>query len=243
MKTPAAGAVLPLALLLAGCIDFVELSGPGQEAEARAIVSVTLLDRPDGVAPHDSLLVNAEVFPGRDRNGDPRPFQDASLVVGERALPPVRPDDPVLRYEAGWEVQAGSLATAPLSVRLPVVRDQQFSPPVLVLSVPVRVGADTLRLAPGEPLVIRFRRPAGGDVPSEERWNLLLRRGVGYFSITSIAPLPDSLVVPREWIPADTATVMEAEIQFERLKYPDSQPNPVAFQARMLSTFFVRIDP
>jgi hypothetical protein len=193
--------------------------------------------------PHDSLLVHAEVFPGLDRSGAPRPFQDANLVVGDRAWAPVRADDRVLRYEAGWEVQAGSLAAAPLSVRLPVVRDQQFSPPVLMLSVPVRLGADTVRLAPGEPLVLRFRRAAGGDVPSEERWNLLLRRGSGYFSVTTIAPLPDSLVVPREWIPTDTATVMEAEIQFEQLKYPDSRPNPVAFQARMLSTFFVRFGP
>lgn len=203
---------LPLAaaLLLAGCIDFKEITEPPPEpppppsrlpAEFHASLVLDEAGRgdPGGSPAAGGVRVHASLTPGRGPDGWPAPVGDDTLRVSGVALTPtsVAPDG-TLVYE-GWAPLPGPGEEGVLlAVSPPRAARREDWPAVLHQPIPRRLGEDTLRVAAGAELRLPFSLP---EPPPEARvpergWYLEVSGARGQLSVSGSGAPPSPLVVP-----------------------------------------------
>jgi hypothetical protein len=226
-------ALLLAAAALGGCmgLDFVEIKALDPGRRSAVAVSVSVAD--PGRALTDSIRVGGQLDPGQDANGRPARILDDTLRVAGRAIAPIPLEegmDPLLRqYEAKWSVPRALLADGEVEVRLPRVAGREFPFAAAALTFPAALGSDTMTVAPGAGFELRVRPPRAGTMqaPDEQRWNLSVERGDRRFSAEGDGSLPERIVIPAEWIPADTARLVRVHLWMQRNWYgvaatPDS---------------------
>ena len=204
-----ARAALCIPLLLAGCIDFVEISGPAGTAQ----LSLTLRTGNPGLA--DSLSVSALLVVGG--GGEVRFAEgDGTLRVAGQVVPVTRRAPGSLDYEAQMVLPQGALR-GPVRVELPRPEGAPLPVPGFEVLVTVRTGPDTLSAAPGADLVFPVRRGESRDlVLRSESWRLVATRGLRTAELRADAPIPSPLVLPAELLPADPTRRMAVELFAER---------------------------
>ncbi len=204
-----ARAALCIPLLLAGCIDFLEVSGPAGTSQ----LSITL--RTGNPGPVDSLSVSALLVVG---GGGKVRFAEGgdTLRVAGQAVPVTRRASGSLDYEARLVLPQGALR-APLRVELPRPDGAPLPVSAFEVLVTVRTGPDTLSVAPGTDVVLPLRRGESRDlVLRSESWKLVATRGQRTTELRADAPIPSPLVLPAELLPVDPSRRMAAELLAER---------------------------
>lgn len=237
-------ALLLAAAALGGCmgLDFVEIEPLDARRRSTVVVHVMVTD--PGRMPVDSLHVTGELHPGQDAEGrSPRILDDTLHVAGRAVAPNPLADgqDPRTRqYKAQWAVARGLLTEGQVELRLPRVAGREFPFAAAALTFPSAIGSDTLTIAPGAGFELRVRPAGAGTLPapSDQHWNLSVERGAGRFSAAGAGTLPERIVVPAEWIPADTATLVRVSLSMQRNWYgvaatPDSSQSAVIALAGM----------
>jgi hypothetical protein len=237
-------AILLFTAALGGCmgLDFVEIGSVDPGRRANMVVHVMVAD--PGRAPADTIRVGGELHPGVDAQGRAPRIVDDTLRVAGRAISPLAPSerfDPLTRqYEAHFAVPRGLLADGLVEVRLPRVAGREFVFATAALGFPSAIGSDTMTIAPGAGFELRMRPPGAGTMPApgDQQWNLAVERGAGHFAAQGVGALPERIVVPAEWIPADTARLVRVSVQLRRNWYgvaatPDSSQSAVIASALM----------
>lgn len=185
------------ALILGGCIDFVEpeLSERGAPAVTRLVVVVSDSGR---------LALTGESTPGFDDAGFLRGYREHTAAVGPWTFPADDVSDAGgLHWSAGRQVEPGTTFAA-LALRPPAV-EGLGGPPTVVWAGAERAGPDTLRLDPDGGLRLPIRvagPPAGGVRPDVRQWFLTLTGDSGAFRLSADGPPPDTLNIPARFLPA-----------------------------------------
>ena len=184
--------VLLLSVCLAGCsFDFTDIPRDTPAGLSVTVESSTLTD---------SLIVVANLNPGRDSDTNIRAVLSDLLVSG-RALTSV----PVgvsgsLRYEADWSLSTDLPADAMLVVRAPDIEGIQSTSQTLAVSVPVRIGADTLFISDDESVVLRLEMTT---VAKEASWSIEVTDSTGRrLNVSTRGTPPEEIIVPRSWLSA-----------------------------------------
>lgn len=198
----------PLALVLAGCMDFVPASGPEAERPT-AFLTLEHLNPGPGTAP-DTLAVRGFV----QRAAGVR-LADDTLRVAGRAIG-ARPLQGVWAYEDTLLLAPGSLGQT-VHVRLPVPAGAPFALQEFQYLGVARRGPDVLTVRPGADVVLPIE--AGGGtlgIVSHEYWAVSMFRGQANAEIRTSSAPPATLVLPASLVPADTASTMFVELRSTR---------------------------
>lgn len=196
------------ALVAAGCMDFVPLSGPGDGVT----VFLFLESRNPGPgAAADTLLVSGGV------NALGIAFVDDTLRIAGRAIAPRGADGGRWGYRDTLVLPAGALSGV-VPVRLPVPAGDALPLQEFGYAGVARAGPDTLVVRAGADVVLPIRTGGGTRVPelAFESWSVTLLRGRGTAEFRSTSPLPASIVIPASLVPADTAPVLEVGLRSQR---------------------------
>jgi hypothetical protein len=209
-------------VLLAGCVDFVDVTSPEHVHPGHTAASVDLeLAQP--VEGADSLHARGWI----GVQATHLQFVDDSLRVLGRALRPgpgTRGAD--RSYDSTFTLAPGALGAGVVGVTLPVVKGVEFFPAAFLAPVWTRSGPAKLTFPRGADLTFPLTQ---GAVPAElgpalyEFWRLDLRRGQRTLSISSTAPLPPRIVVPAASVPADSSNVLHVEVMANRAFRADSR--------------------
>jgi hypothetical protein len=198
-----------VALLAAGCIDFVAPDLP--QVGGPAVFEGALRVRDDG-----PVRIDGELAPGIDEDGIRRRVpREAMIALDDSILPTNIQTDGTRRY-LETRVADASVAAGPLSLEAPVVAGVDSPPAIRWIGI-VRVDPDTLVLASGSDLVLRTFS-AGTDVPAPliSSWTLQLRGGEDNFRIGANGAPPALIQVPARWLPRTSDGLITAELGFLR---------------------------
>jgi hypothetical protein len=202
-------------VLLAACVDFVDVTSPEYAHVGRTGASVDL-DLAQPVEGADSLRVSG----GIGVQATHLQFVDDSLrVLGHALRPRARAEGTGRRYDSTLVVAPGALGAGTVGVTLPVVKGVEFFPAAFLAPVWIRSGPAKLTVARGTDLVFPFSQ---GTSPAElgpalyEFWRLDLTRGRQTLNINSSGPLPSRIVVPAASVPADSSNVLQVEVTANR---------------------------
>lgn len=200
-----ARAALWVPLLLAGCIDFVEISGPAGTSQ----LSLTL--RSGNPGPADSLHVSGVLLVGG--GGEVRFAEGGdTLRIAGQAVPVTRRTSGALDYEARLVLPQGALRRR-VRVELPRPEGAPLPVPAFEVLVTMRTGPDTIPAAPGTDVVFPVRRGESRElVPRSESWRLVAMRGPNTAELRADAPLPSPLVLPAALLPAGPSRRMAVEL-------------------------------
>jgi hypothetical protein len=192
MKAHTCYRVLLLTVCLAGCsFDFTDIPADTTARLSVAVESSTLTD---------SLIILANLNPGRDNDTNIRAVLSDLLVSG-RALPSVPGGVNGFQvYQADWSLSADLPADASLVVRAPDIEDLQSTSQTFAVSIPVRIGTDTLFVNDDESVVLRLALPTA---PAEQaRWSVMVTDSTrARLLITSTGgPPPEEIIIPRSWL-------------------------------------------
>lgn len=186
-------------VVLAGCIDFMEPDLP--QAGAPAVIEATV-----AVIDNGGVEVSARLAPGLDASGFRRRVRhDALRVLGQIVGPDSVRRNGTRLYDAMWEAGPGAV-TGAVDIETPVVDGTTAPPPAVHWFGVRRVGPDMIRLEPGAPLLLAVDARLGEPrpVPAIRQWILTVAgevEGNRFFLGAGGLP-PDTIVVPRPWIPA-----------------------------------------
>lgn len=198
-------AALCIPLLLAGCIDFVEISGPDGSSQ----LSLTL--RTGNPGPADSLFVSGVLLVGG--GGEVRFAEggDALRVAGQ-VVPVTRRASGSLDYEARLVLPQGALRRR-VRVELPRPESAPLPVPAFEVLVTTRNGPDTVAAATGTDVVFPVRRGEIRELtPRTESWRLAATRGLNTADLRADAPLPSPLVLPAGLVPAGSSRRMTVQL-------------------------------
>lgn len=208
--------------LLAGCVDFVDVTAPDYVHVGYSAASVDL-DVSQPVDGRDSVRVTGWI----GVQATQLQLVDDSLRVLGRALRPVRGTQGIdLRYDSTFLLAPGTLDAGVVAVKLPVVKGVDFFPAAFLAPVFARSGPAKLSIAQGSDLVLPLARAAA---PPElgptlhEFWQLDLIRGRHVLNINSSGAVPARVVVPASSIPADTARTLHVQVTALRGFRPESR--------------------
>ncbi|HEY0035421.1 MAG TPA: hypothetical protein VGB66_01975 [Longimicrobium sp.] len=221
-------------LALAGCIDFLPVSGPAGEDAYVYLVLESHNPGPGGAS--DTLVVNGFVAVG------PRvPFTDETLRVGDRSVAPLRHAHGGWGYADTLRLAPGTLGQ-PVRVRLPTPAStplplQEFE----FLSV-ARRGPEFLTVRRGTDIVLPIQPGAGPAAPVAESWTLSLLRGPVDAQIRTNAPLGEAVVIPAGLVPSDTSAVLDIHLRSSR-GYRAEGPGVVNVAAEALLHWRVTLVP
>lgn len=187
-----ARALILAAVLLAGCVDFIEpeMREPPEKGGFRISALVF----------RDSLRLDATLTPGRD--GDAvRAVIDSTLWIGDAAVEPhaTQPDPFSVAYHATMQFEDTIVA-----ITLPAVAGVAGLGPY-VLPVVQRTGPESLQVAPGESIVLHLQVPETAAGPATRSWDLLAGGGPRTFHASGLGAPPATLEIPAAFVP-DTGT-------------------------------------
>jgi hypothetical protein len=191
-------APLILGLAGSGCIDFIEPDIP--ELGAPATVQATLRLTDLGTAE-----VDVYVTPGLDSAGALRSLSDRPPeALGRRLEVDSIRRNGTRRYTESWLTGANVVAQ-PIRFRAPNITRVQAAPPAVEWVGVRRAGPDTIRLRPGEDLLlpVALGQGSGAPEPGIRQWFLRLAGSSGTFGLSADGTPPDTIYVPARWFPRD----------------------------------------
>jgi hypothetical protein len=208
--------------VLAGCVDFVDVTSPEYAHVGRTGASVDL-DLAQPVEGADSLRVRG----GIGVQATHLQFVDDSLrVLGQALRPGLRAQGTGRLYDSTLVVAPGVLGAGVVGVTLPVVKGVEFFPAAFRVPIWIRSGPAKLTVARGTDLVFPLSQ---GTAPAElgpalyQFWRLDLTRGRQTLNINSSGPPPSRIVVPAASVPADSSSVLQVEVTANRAFRADSR--------------------
>jgi hypothetical protein len=183
---------LVVSFCIAGCsFDFTDIPSDTPAHLSVNVVSSTQTD---------SLTVRAGLTPGRDTDTNIRAVLSELLVSG-RAIPLVQVgDDGARLYQTGWSLSAHLPADTTLVLRAPDIEGLQSTSQTFTVSIPVRIGADTLFVGGDESVVLRV---ALATAPAAHRnWfvDVTDSNSVRSVDLSSAGRPPDEIIIPRSWL-------------------------------------------
>jgi hypothetical protein len=194
-RARAAALLALLVLTPTACIELVEPEIPDPRSPAVLQANMRIFD--SGV-----FQIDGSLNPGRESSGFLRvvqvPFiQSGQFLVAPRTLSP----QGVRTYLEGFSVPRGATA-GPFELVPPDVRGTQPLPTVRWYGLQ-RVGSDTIRVRPGEEVVLRIDTVAAQSQPANRfrQWFLEIRTGVTVFRLSGDQPPPHLIRLPPEWVP------------------------------------------
>ncbi|HEX8455021.1 MAG TPA: hypothetical protein VF647_23285 [Longimicrobium sp.] len=231
-------------ILLAGCVDFVDVTSPEYAVVGRTGASVDL-DLVQPVEGADSLGVNGWI----GVQATHIQFVDDSLrVLGQALRPRPRAQGTGRTYDSTLVVAPGALGAGVVGVTLPVVKGVEFFPAAFRAPVWTRSGPAKLTVARGTDLVLPFSQGASSAELGPafyEFWRLDLTRGAQRLNISSSGPLPARIVVPAASVPPDSSNVLDVEVTANRGFQVDSRGDSsfVSVFTRSVVRWSVEITP
>jgi hypothetical protein len=185
--------VLPLCLS-ACSFDFTDVNLP-REFVARFTAHFTSNDE------SDELNLNASLDPGRDADGRIRSVTSDLAVFGQSPAPTVSGPRNTRTYFAKSSLSELQGATS-LTFLAPVVAEIGAGPYTVEVSLPRRIGAQSLTFRNGEPIVLPLRASAFPSGSVQWRLDVLDSLGARQVSVTSVGRPPEQITIPRAWLPA-----------------------------------------
>lgn len=189
----------PILLLLgtglAGCWDFV---APDLGVEAGvAVLQVSALLENDGRVQITGLLA-----PGIDEDGFRRRILNDTLRVFDIRFPPTGSRASGSREYFRSGRLDGDPFAQPFVIEPPRLEDVPVTPGVRWFGVRP-LDPDTLRIAPGQDLLLRLDTNLGAAVPEPgaRAWSLDLAGGAGNFHLSGSGIPPETLIVPAIYLP------------------------------------------
>jgi hypothetical protein len=191
------------AVLLAGCLDFQTVTAPPVNVEQRAEIRIhASFDEGGDGSPQAShrVRVIAQVYPGTDAQGPRRLITDTLWVR----------DFPIVPREGnpgqGWLYLADWASEPEAEVRFGLPRISRLGEisPAPVWHPVRRIGPDTLRLRPGQDLVLRLAIPPAEAWPDTlvGHWTLTMGGNSMNVHLSHAGEAPDSVVIPAVLLPA-----------------------------------------
>jgi len=211
---------LAMALLLAGCIDFRQITEPFPEPppprpELPAEFHANLVLEEGSGRRVEGVRIHALLTPGRGPDGWPHDVGDDTLRVSGLPFTPVDVSPDGTRVYEGWvPLPEPGVEGMLLSVSPPPAARKEEWPPVLWQPVPRRIGGDTLEVGAGEDLLLPFSlpEPPAGPRPLDRSWYLEVGGGQSHFSVSGTGAPPSPLVVPLDLIPPTPGVPLTARL-------------------------------
>jgi hypothetical protein len=196
--------ILLLTLCVAGCsFDFTGIAD-----RTRAGFNVEII----ASAEADRLDIQAGLSPGHNDNGNLRTVL-TDLFVGGRAVPSAEGPGGTRAYQAEWSLAAALSTDGRLEIRAPDVDGVPFSAtPAFDVALPMRTGADTVHVAPGDDVILHVTAPAGTATNAYWRITVIDSTGITHFAVEANADPPAQITIPRSWFPQDSP-VFEVSLQ------------------------------
>lgn len=204
-------------LLVGGCIDFREITEPGEESRPARLEALLVYQEPVPRGERRGVAVSALLDPGTDGEGWPRRVEDDALYVGGVRILPVRTHRDGRREYDGWlPVQGPASGGVVLSISAPAV-GREGRLPVAYEIAGVRIGADSLEVEPGEELRLPFAREQSSWVlPGEESWQLSVHGEGARWDTSGVRFPPSPLVVSAAALPDDSGGWASARLILQR---------------------------
>jgi hypothetical protein len=188
--------ILGAALLLGGCIDFVDPEIPHAGTPATLQVGLVLGDERTADA-------QAQLAPGYDDIGLPRPVIDETLrILGHPIEPVERRDDGTLVYQMARAITAAD-ALGPVEIVPPTVSGTTAPDPIAWVGIG-RIGPDTIHVPRDADIGLDLHVPDGGTAPIRQ-WFLQMQGAGPPIRVSSDGTPPDRLVLPAVWVPEPDA--------------------------------------
>jgi hypothetical protein len=211
--------VFGIAMACASCLDFADPLIPVASSTAQLSATMRVFDQ--GVFQVDGFL-----SPGTDSAGFQRtvesPFIQARGITVEPKTLGARG---VRNYSTTVQLPPNSTG-GPFQLTAPVVRDVGTLPDVLLYGLE-RVGGDTISVAPGADIELRFVPPLATTSPAApfRQWFIEVRGAFNTFRISADGIPPTTLRIPRTFIPsgATRADVFLAYLQTASVSSPTRQ--------------------
>lgn len=192
MKLQTCYRVLLLNVCLAGCsFDF---TGIPADTPARLFVAV------ESSTLTDSLIVAANLNPGRDSETNIRAVLSDLLVSGHAISSVPAGVHGAQVYQADWSLSTDLPGDASLVVRAPDIEGLQSTSQTFAVSIPVRIGADTLFVGGDESVVLRLVLPTA---PAEQAsWSVIVTDSTRarLLIANTGGPPPEEIIIPRSWL-------------------------------------------
>jgi hypothetical protein len=154
----------------------------------------------------DSLSVYSVLNPGRDADGTSHAVTSHLVVFGQ-------PITPVLStYQAKWSLSGQLQDATSLTFLFPVVAEIAAGPNTAEVSLPRRIGGQSLPVRNGEAIVLPLRHSIQPEVSVQWRLDVLDSLGARRVSVTSESRLPEQIVIPRAWLPAPASARYEVRL-------------------------------
>jgi hypothetical protein len=210
--------LLPLGLLLGGCLDFEDPTIPDRRSPAVLQASMRIFDA--GI-----FQVDGSLSPGREESGFLRfvqmPFmQSGPYVIEPRTLS----QQGVRTYQSAFQVPRNS-TEGPFELILPDVRGTPPLPTVRWWGLR-RVGGDTITVQRGSDIVLRIDTiPEASSPPNRFRqWFLEIQLGSS-FRVSGDGAPPAVMRIPAEWVPqtgAPAGVISLVYLQSTQLRAADN---------------------
>jgi hypothetical protein len=144
----------------------------------------------------------ANLNPGRDNDTNIRAVLSDLLVSG-RALPSVPGGVNGFQvYQADWSLSTDLPADASLVVRAPDIEDLQSTAQTFAVSIPVRIGADTLFVGDDESVVLRLALATASATHTNWSVDVTDSNSVRSVDLSSAGRPPEEIIIPRSWLSA-----------------------------------------
>jgi len=204
LRRLAAGAAFAAALLLPGCLDFVDPNLP-KPGPALLQLSVHFLG-------NGTFSLEAQLQPGLSPALEYRKVPNDTLLVNGQGLAPKTVHQNQARDYSATRPLAEE--AGPVTIQAPFVDGIADRPPELRWFGVRRLDPDTVVLAPGADLHLHVdaAAPAGVPPPAGRQWFLQLFAGGHMFQLGADGPPLADLHVPAEFIPADSLGPVRASL-------------------------------
>jgi hypothetical protein len=197
MNVPLRCALVIASLSVLGCsFEFTDLTDLPRDTPATFSIGFSSNDE------SDELQLNASLDPGRDADGSIRSVTSDLAVFGQSIVPTVTGSRRTRYYGAKWSLSAQLQGATSLTLLAPAVAGIVGGPHAVEVSVPRRIGAQTLTFRNGEAIVLPLRASAFPDGSVQWRLDVVDSLGARQVSVTSVGRPPEQITIPRAWLPA-----------------------------------------
>lgn len=200
--------ILAVALLVAGCIDFVEPDLPLRGAPAVIDATIRIFDT-------GRLEVSGTLAPGLDDGGLLRMLTRDSLhAAGFDVAASAVADNGSRTYALERDVSP-DLVAGEIVFRAPGVEGVS-APPAARWHAARRLDPDTLVISTAGDLHLHIDSSLGDFDPAVDirQWFLTLDGGDDEFRLSANGPPPDTIIVPPRWLPAAPEGSIEARLTY-----------------------------
>jgi hypothetical protein len=204
MKLQTCYGILVLSACLAGCsFDFTDIPADTPARLGVVVESSTLTD---------SLIVFATLDPGRDSDTNIRPVLSDLLVSGRSFSAVPTGINGTQVYQADWSLSDDLPADASFVIRAPDIEGLQSTAQTFSVSIPERIGGDTMFVGDDESVVLRLATVTTSAEHASWLVEVTDSMGVRVLSVIPAGHPPEEIVIPRSWLSASRVQNVQVRI-------------------------------